>query len=139
MASPPTRIPPPPLMPPGRLSPAAWQFQRRPQTGQTSPPPVTVTGSGGVILPKPSLSGTGTVTAGTSAPAKQGSWYQLLDIRKQAQAEFDWYAERPPVACPLDGEPLRNAPAVETASGCELFCRFCGWQYPRDWVRPERL
>ena len=67
------------------------------------------------------------------------SWYQLLDIREQARQEFDYYAERPPVACPNDGEPLTQAPVVGDASGVMLFCRYDGFQYPRDWVRPERL
>jgi hypothetical protein len=24
-------------------------------------------------------------------------------------------------------------------SGAELFCKFCGWQYPRDWQRPQQF
>jgi hypothetical protein len=61
------------------------------------------------------------------------SWYQLLDIRRQAKEEFDFYAERPPLACPLCGEPLKTAPPSADAT---LFCPFEGWAYPRDWTRP---
>ena len=44
------------------------------------------------------------------------SWYQLLDIREQARQEFDYFAERPPVACPNDGEPLTQAPVTDRKS-----------------------
>lgn len=67
------------------------------------------------------------------------SWYQLLDVLKQGQEEFDAYASRPPLACPNDGEPLIQAPPSDAGSGVELFCLFDGWSYPRDYVRPERL
>lgn len=67
------------------------------------------------------------------------SWYQLLDIIAQRRIEFDYYAERPPEACPNDGEPLRNAPPTDSGSGVILYCPFDGWQYPRDWRQPEIL
>ena len=69
------------------------------------------------------------------------SWYELLDIREQARQEFDYYASRPPLACPNDGEPLTVAPTGwgDAGADCELFCRFDGFQYPRDWIRPEQL
>lgn len=67
------------------------------------------------------------------------SWLQLLDIREQARAEFEAFAERPPMACPNDGEPLRQSPSADSGSGCELYCPYDGFQYPRDWVRPEML
>ena len=51
----------PPLIPPGRLSPAAWQLTPYRRLGQASAP--TVTGSGGVATPKPAIAGTGTVAA----------------------------------------------------------------------------
>lgn len=64
------------------------------------------------------------------------SWQQLLDIRKLARQEFesDPYVKGPPSACPNDGEPLVAGPPSEPGI---WFCRFCPWQYPRDWTRPE--
>lgn len=67
------------------------------------------------------------------------SWYQLLDIRKHAQQEFEWFASTPPLSCPNDGEPLINSPATDSGSGAELFCKFDGFQYPRDHIRPQPL
>jgi hypothetical protein len=52
-------------MPPGAVSPAAWQFPRYPRLGQVT----TIAGSGGVVLPKPSLAGTGNVTYYVALPA----------------------------------------------------------------------
>lgn len=68
-----------------------------------------------------------------------GSWYQLLDVLKQQEQEFDYYANRAPEACPHCGEPLRQAPPSDSGSGVELYCPFDGWQYPRDYIRPEML
>jgi hypothetical protein len=68
----------------------------------------------------------------------QGSWWGLSTVLRQSRQEFEAYASTPPVACPLDGTPLDNAPAVSSASGIELYCPYCGWQYPRDWEFPER-
>lgn len=65
------------------------------------------------------------------------SWWQLIDIKKQAQQEFDFWANMRPMACPNDGEPLRRSPSSQTGSGVELYCPFDGWSYPRDWTRPE--
>lgn len=61
------------------------------------------------------------------------SWYQYLDIIKQARAEADYYAAQPPQACPLCGEPLTSGPP---GAGVTLFCRVEGWAYPRDYT-PE--
>ncbi len=55
-------------------------------------------------------------------------WWQLDSILKEDQQLREFYATQPPVACPNDGEPLTVAPD----SG-ELFCRFDGWRYPRDY------
>lgn len=79
------------------------------------------------------------ITVGGTAAAEvtgrpRGSWYQLLDIRRHARQEFEYYANKPPVSCPNDGEPLLPGPASEPGI---WFCTFDGWQYPRDWVRPE--
>lgn len=64
------------------------------------------------------------------------SWYQLLDIRKQARLEFerDPFVVGPPSACPNDGEPLIASPPSESGT---WFCPFDGWKWPNDWVRPE--
>lgn len=66
----------------------------------------------------------------------QGGWWQLDAIIKDARQELEFYATQPPAACPRCGEPLRPAPPSDSGSGVELYCRFDGWQYPRDWTRP---
>lgn len=68
----------------------------------------------------------------------QGGWWQLYSIIEYAKQEFDFYAERPPMACPRDGEPLRNAPPADSGSSTELYCTFCDFEFPRDWTRPFR-
>lgn len=62
------------------------------------------------------------------------SWQQLLNIRKEARVEAEYWANRPPIACPNDGEPLRPGPA---GSENTLFCPNGDYYYPRDYVRPE--
>jgi hypothetical protein len=74
--------------------------------------------------------------AGTPAPV--GSWWGLDSVFKQNRSEFESFISRPPVACPVDGEPLINAPATMAGSGCQLYCKYDGWQYPRDYVAPSR-
>jgi hypothetical protein len=68
-----------------------------------------------------------------------GSWWGLDSVLKQSREEFDEYRSRPPVACPVDGEPLRPPPVTVSASGIELWCPYCFWRYPRDYVAPQRL
>ena len=53
------------------------------------------------------------------------SWQTLLDIRKEAAAEYAADRRDPPTACPNDGEPL------EQVEG-QLHCRFDGWTWPGD-------
>ena len=72
-----------------------------------------------------------------SEPAT-GSWWGLDNVLKESREEFDAFVSRPPLACPDDGEPLKPAPATVSASGIELYCTYCGWQYPRDYERPQR-
>lgn len=67
-----------------------------------------------------------------------GSWWGLDTVLKQSREEFQEYVSRPPMACPDDGEPLTDAPATKSGSGVERFCKYCGWQYPRDWQPPVR-
>ena len=65
------------------------------------------------------------------------SWYQLLAIRKQAREEWRLTPGNgivAPVACPLCGEPL--IPGPQGAGSAITFCRYDGWQYPRDWRKP---
>lgn len=64
------------------------------------------------------------------------SWLQLLDVLKSAAQEFEYYASAPPTACPRCGEPLIPAPQFAEDT---LRCRYDGFSYPRDWVRPQRL
>ncbi len=70
--------------------------------------------------------------------ATEGGWWQLQSIIEEQKAEFDFWASNPPLSCPNDGEPLRQAPAADSGSGVELYCQFDGWQYPRDWHPPFR-
>ncbi len=50
------------------------------------------------------------------------SWEQLRSIRdEQIQAVKD--DQRPPIACPNDGEPLKAGPHGE------LYCGFDDWEY----------
>lgn len=89
----------------------------------------------GALTVTPSLSASGKVAA---PPPKAGSWWGLDTVFKQSRQEFEAYASRPPMACPHDGEPLRNAPATASGSGVQLYCKYCGWQYPRDYHPPTR-
>jgi hypothetical protein len=60
------------------------------------------------------------------------SWEQLGDILREQRAEAEFYRSQPPQACPNDGEPLIPAPPG-AEGGVQLFCRFDGWAYPRDY------
>ena len=119
----------PPLLPPGLASPAAWQFPRYPRL----PLIVTIQGSGGVTLPKPSLAG-----SSAAATTKTGSWWGLVSVLKHSRSEFESYVSRPPMACPNCGEPLTYAPATKAGSGIERYCKYDGFQFPRDWIAPQR-
>lgn len=72
-----------------------------------------------------------TVTAdgSTQAPSSvtTGSWEALLSIYVEASEYMRRERIDPPVACPNDGEPLSRGP-----DGHSLFCKFDGYQYPRD-------
>jgi hypothetical protein len=56
-------------------------------------------------------------------------WDLLATLREQA-AYQEFYDTAQPTACPRCGEPLREGPPNESGI---LFCRFDGWQYPRDY------
>jgi len=58
------------------------------------------------------------------------SWWALDTTLKERAAYIEYYRAQPPVACPNDGEPLQWGPPQ--APGI-LYCRFDGWQYPRDY------
>ncbi len=49
---------------------------------------------------------------------------------KEAAQEREFWLSQPPQACPHDGEPLTTGP-----DGL-LFCRFDGYQWPRDPALP---
>jgi hypothetical protein len=95
--------------------------------------PVSISGTGSVALPKMALALAGTV------PPPIGSWWGLDSVLKHSEQEFDAYWSRPPTACPVDGEPLINAPSTDAGSGVQLFCRYDGWAYPRDWHPETRM
>lgn len=42
--------------------------------------------------------------------------------------------EPPPVACPIDGEPLLGGPGTDPT--VRLYCPWGNYRYPEDWVRP---
>lgn len=56
-------------------------------------------------------------------------WDLLATLQEQA-AYKEYYDTQPPMACPHDGEPLREGPPGQPGV---LFCPFDGFQYPRDW------
>lgn len=56
--------------------------------------------------------------------------YDLLSTLAQ-QAEYEeYYKNSLPMACPNDGEPLREGPPQQPGV---LWCRFDGWMYPDDY------
>lgn len=59
-----------------------------------------------------------------------GSWWALYSTLQQQAAYKDYYDTMLPVACPNDGEPLRQGPPQKPAV---LYCPFDGWTYPDDW------
>lgn len=84
-------------------------------------------------------SSSGTVPA---PAAKTGSWWGLDTVLKQSREEFEAFVSRPPMACPVCGQPLVNAPSTRSGSGVELYCEYAGdhrFHYPEDWQPPVRL
>jgi hypothetical protein len=73
-----------------------------------------------------------------SEQPETGSWWGLHSVFEQSRQEFEAFVSRPPVACPVDGEPLRYAPATASGSGKERYCPYCGWSYPGDYTTPMR-
>lgn len=59
------------------------------------------------------------------------SWWQLDNVLKERAEYADYYRSQTPVACPNDGEPL--LPGPPEFPGIELYCKFDGFAYPRDW------
>jgi Domain of unknown function (DUF4082) len=55
-------------------------------------------------------------------------WYGLLSILHEAKEQRREIEERPPMACPNDGEPLLQGPRGL------LYCPFDGWRWPDDAV-----
>lgn len=73
-----------------------------------------------------------------SEQPQTGSWWGLDAVFKQSQQEFDAYWSRPPADCPQCAEPLTPGPSTPRGATVQLFCRYDGWQYPRDWHPPTR-
>lgn len=64
--------------------------------------------------------------------------YDLLAIMAEQQMDEQMPVtgrEPLPAACPNDGQPLLQGPGTDPS--VILFCPFDGWQFPRDWFRPE--
>lgn len=57
-----------------------------------------------------------------SESSGSSGWGQLLAIVREAREEAEAERERPPVACPNDGEPLLSGP------NGELYCPYDGWR-----------
>lgn len=55
------------------------------------------------------------------------AWETLTSIYEEAAQYMRDERVQPPVACPFDGEPLLTTP-----DGKGLFCRFDGYEFPRD-------
>jgi hypothetical protein len=56
-------------------------------------------------------------------------WDLYSTLFQQAQYKA-YYDTTLPVACPNDGEPLRQGPPSQPGI---LYCPFDGFQYPQDW------
>lgn len=56
-------------------------------------------------------------------------WDLYSTLQQQAQY-WDYYAQTLPMACPHDGEPLREGPPDQPGV---LWCKFDGWVYPDDY------
>lgn len=87
---------------------------------------VPIYGSGAVLFPELQGSGAGTVTAPAGAGAPHvpvAGWYGLLNIAREAARLVAEDAERVPLSCPNDGEPLRTGP------GGVIYCPYDGWRY----------
>lgn len=56
--------------------------------------------------------------------------WDLYSTLVQQSEYISYYKSVPPVACPNDGEPLRQGPPQQAGI---LYCPFDGWQYPRDY------
>jgi len=80
----------------------------------------------------------GTVSGGAVVAPSTGSWWGLVSVLRHNQQEFDAYQSMVPLACPRCGEPLSPAPNTPAGAAVERYCRYDGWRYPQDYVRPSR-
>lgn len=64
-----------------------------------------------------------------AAAVGSGGWWGLAAILREAAQEVRAEQARPPIACPHDGEPLREGPRGG------LYCPYDGFQWPRDRVQ----
>lgn len=71
-----------------------------------------------------------------------GAWYGLGSIFRHQAQEFESWQQivraDGGLACPIDAEPLSGPPNSPAGAAVAKFCRFCGWQAPRDVVTPQR-
>ena len=79
--------------------------------------------------------------SGEGQPAT-GGWYGLAAIFADQNREFEWWQQEVQsdggLACPRDGEPLTTGPSTDAGAMVVKFCKFCGWQAPRDVVPLRR-
>lgn len=54
------------------------------------------------------------------------SWWQLVSIKREATQYVEYEKTQPPLACPYDGEPLK-----ETPRGGGLYCPLGNYEWPR--------
>lgn len=74
--------------------------------------------------------------------AQANGWWGLHSVLEESRQEFDAYWSRPPLDCPVCGQPLLNAPSAKSGSGIELFCNYAGdheYRYPQDHQPPVRF
>lgn len=101
-------------------------------TGSGTAYDATATTTSGGTAQAGLASGTGTAYDATvtavSRPLVPGTWYGLLSILREAREEAEAERVRLPMACPEDGEPLRDGPAGQ------LFCGWDGWRPDGSYV-----
>lgn len=62
--------------------------------------------------------------------AEKVTGWDLWSTLQKARQEAEYYRSIPPVACPFDGELLREGPPSEPGV---LYCPWGNFQYPRDY------
>jgi len=57
------------------------------------------------------------------------SWWQLVDIKAEAVAWIVQERTEPPLACPYDGEPLRDTPRSQPGG---KYCPLGDYRWPQQ-------